>query len=189
MDGLQRSPGFSTTNKEAERHNATKSDDGEDDEQLPELSLPITLAFLVMIAVLIGVTAEGLVHSVDGLASHSPISKEFIGFILLPIVGNAPECFTAVTVSVKDKLTSSLVATVGNSIVSFLPPPRFCHRLRVPHSTCPFPSANLVICHPVHYYPRVDDRPPNHNALRPTRVHRALVLYVNGQLRHTKWKI
>ena len=57
---------------------------------MPKLSLPVTLVFLVVITVLIGVTAEGLVHSVGGLARRGPISKEFIGFILLPIVGNAP---------------------------------------------------------------------------------------------------
>jgi len=124
IDGSQKPPGPSTTDKEVGRHDATKSDDGEDYEQVPKLSLPMTLVFLVVITVLIGVTAEGLVHSVDGLASRGLISKEFIGFILLPIVGNAPECFTAVTVSVKDKLTSGLATTVGSSIVS--PPPPDC---------------------------------------------------------------
>jgi Ca2+:H+ antiporter len=99
-----------------------------------------------VVTVLIGVTAEGLVHSVDGLASRSPISKEFIGFILLPIVGNAPECFAAVTVSVKDKLTSGLVATVGSSIVSSLSlHPDCVVRLRVPHSLTPLQQTSLFV--------------------------------------------
>ena len=146
----------------------------------------MTLVSLVVITVLIGVTAEGLVHSVGGLARRGPISKEFIGFILLPIVGNAPECFTAVTVSVKDKLTAGMATTVGSSIVS--PPPRLyqwvaCTTLSLP------PPANFVIRHPVHCHPRVDDWPSDHDALRPARVCRALLLHVNRQLRRTKWKI
>jgi calcium/proton exchanger cax len=46
------------------------------------------------------------------------ISKEFVGIILLPIAGNAAEHVTAVTVSVKDKLSLSLGVAVGSSIVS-----------------------------------------------------------------------
>ena len=134
MDGSQKSSGIFTPDIEVGRHGATESDDGKKDEQTPELSLPMTLV-LVVATVLISVTAEGLVHSIDGLASRSPISKEFIGLILLPIVGNSPECFTAVTVSVKDKLTSSLAATVGSSIVSPFTPPRLHLWLRITHLT------------------------------------------------------
>lgn len=123
LDGSHKSSGFAITGKGVGSHEAIKPGDDEQGEQKPELSLLVTLVLLVVVTVLIGVTAEGLVHSIDGLASRGSISKEFIGLILLPIVGNAPECFTAVTVSVKDKLTSSLVATVGSSIVSPFPPP------------------------------------------------------------------
>ncbi|KAF8896266.1 hypothetical protein BD779DRAFT_1668091 [Infundibulicybe gibba] len=42
--------------------------------------------------------------------------KEFVGIILLPIVGNAAEHVTAVTVAVKDKLTLSIGVAVGSSI-------------------------------------------------------------------------
>ena len=143
LDEWQKSSGFATTNKEVGSHEAAKIDDGGEDEQTPELSLPMTLILLVVVTVLIGITAEGLVHSIDGLASRGPVSKEFIGLILLPIVGNAPECFTAVTVSVKDKLTSSLVATVGSSIVSPFPLLRLGSVLNIP-------TANFVGCHPIH---------------------------------------
>lgn len=90
----------------------------EKDEEIPELSLPTTVGLLVVVTFLIAVTAEWLVDSIDGLASGGNISKEFIGLILLPIVGNAAEHATAVTVSVKDKLTLSLGVAVGSSIVS-----------------------------------------------------------------------
>lgn len=64
------------------------------------------------------VTAEFLVDSIDGMTNSGGISKEFVGVILLPIVGNAAEHATAVTVSVKDKLNLSLGVAVGSSIVS-----------------------------------------------------------------------
>jgi Ca2+:H+ antiporter len=86
----------------------------------------------------VAVTADFLVGSIDGLTDSGKIGKEFVGIILLPIVGNAAgrvplffsvlrctdlktfslEHATAVTVSVKDKLTLSLGVAVGSSIVS-----------------------------------------------------------------------
>lgn len=92
----------------------TKDDD--EDEEVPELSLLMTITLLVVVTVLVAVTAEWLVDSIDGLANNVGISKEFIGLILLPIVGNAAEHVTAVTVSIKDKLTLSLGVAVGSSI-------------------------------------------------------------------------
>lgn len=56
--------------------------------------------------------------SIDGMTSGGGITKEFVGVILLPIAGNAAEHVTAVTVSVKDKLTLSIGVAVGSSIVS-----------------------------------------------------------------------
>lgn len=103
---------------DVERRDATTTEDVEEDEEIPELSLSVTIILLVLVTVLVAVTAEWLVDSIDGLASGGAISKEFIGLILLPIVGNAAEHATAVTVSVKDKLTLSLGVAVGSSIVS-----------------------------------------------------------------------
>ncbi|KAG1740581.1 calcium/proton exchanger, partial [Suillus lakei] len=82
----------------------------------PLMSLAVCLWLLVVVTVLVAVTAEFLVDSIDGLTSSGSINKEFVGIILLPIVGNAAEHATAVTVSVKDKLTLSLGVAVGSSI-------------------------------------------------------------------------
>jgi hypothetical protein len=38
---------------------------------------------------IVAVTAEWLVDSIDGLTQGGGITKEFVGVILLPIVGNA----------------------------------------------------------------------------------------------------
>ncbi|KAF5327137.1 hypothetical protein D9619_004924 [Psilocybe cf. subviscida] len=101
-DTIAESPEGSHSEKEAEEE--------------PMLSMWMTIGLLVTVTIIVAVTAEFLVDSIDGLVEHSPISKEFVGIILLPIVGNAAEHVTAVTVSVKDKLNLSLGVAVGSSI-------------------------------------------------------------------------
>lgn len=82
----------------------------------PQMSVPVSVCLLVAVTVLVAITAEFLVDSIDGMTSGGGITKEFVGVILLPIVGNAAEHVTAVTVSVKDKLTLSIGVAVGSSI-------------------------------------------------------------------------
>ncbi|KIJ12812.1 hypothetical protein PAXINDRAFT_14377 [Paxillus involutus ATCC 200175] len=82
----------------------------------PQMSVAVSLGLLVAVTVLVAVTAEFLVDSINGMTESAGIPKEFVGVILLPIVGNAAEHVTAVTVSVKDKLTLSLGVAVGSSI-------------------------------------------------------------------------
>ena len=95
--------------------------EGEEEEmETPSLSFPMCVGLLGVVTVLVAVTAEFLVDSIDNFTTDSGISKQWVGLILLPIVGNAAEHATAVTVSVKDKLTLSIGVAVGSSIVSFL---------------------------------------------------------------------
>ena len=73
----------------------------------------MTQIVLIIVTVLVGVTAEFLVSSINGLVESNPaLSAEWVGLILLPIVGNAAEHFTAVSVSVKDKLDLSISVAV-----------------------------------------------------------------------------
>ncbi|KAF8348827.1 Calcium/proton exchanger [Amanita rubescens] len=90
--------------------------DSEDEDEIPEMSFLATLFLLAVVTVLVAVTAEWLVDSINGLTASGKIQQEFVGLILLPIVGNAAEHVTAVTVSVKDKLNLSLGVAVGSSI-------------------------------------------------------------------------
>jgi Ca2+:H+ antiporter len=57
---------------------------------------------------------------VDGISAitkpGSGVSVEFVGLILLPIVGNAAEHATAVTVAVKGKVDLSLSIIPGSSL-------------------------------------------------------------------------
>ncbi|KAJ7487954.1 calcium/proton exchanger [Mycena latifolia] len=90
--------------------------EGENEIESPQLNGWVCLGLLVTVTVLVAVTAEFLVGSIDGLTASGPISKEFVGIILLPIVGNAAEHVSAVTVAMKDKLTLSIGVAVGSSI-------------------------------------------------------------------------
>ncbi|KAG8905549.1 hypothetical protein FRB99_008748 [Tulasnella sp. 403] len=85
----------------------------EEEEETPQISVLAATILLVVVTVLVAFTAEFLVDSINGLVESSPLSQEWVGLILLPIVGNAAEHVTAVTVSVKDKLDLSIVITVN----------------------------------------------------------------------------
>jgi Ca2+:H+ antiporter len=84
----------------------------------PKPKVPTYYAFasLLVFSGLAGVTAECLVASIDGLTENTGVSREFIGMIVLPVVGNAVEHITAVTVSLKDRLNLSLSIAVGSSV-------------------------------------------------------------------------
>lgn len=89
----------------------------EEEEEEPEMSWLVALLAMVLVAVLVGVTAEFLVDSINGLVESNPsLSAEWVGLILLPIVGNAAEHWSAVLGAVKDKLDLSIAIAVGSSI-------------------------------------------------------------------------
>lgn len=59
--------------------------------------------------------SAGLVGSIEGVTKYSAIPESFIGVILLPIVGNAAEHATAVTVAIKNKPDLTMGVAVGSS--------------------------------------------------------------------------
>lgn len=90
--------------------------DPDDEEEVPTLNAVSAVILLVVSTVLVGVTSEWLVDSINGITRTGAISEAWVGLILLPIVGNAAEHLTAVSVSVKDKLDLSMGVAVGSSI-------------------------------------------------------------------------
>jgi len=75
----------------------------------------MALVFLAGITVTVAVCSEYLVDSIDGITHAWGISETFAGMILLPIVGNAAEHLTAVTVSIKNKMDLAIGVAVGSS--------------------------------------------------------------------------
>lgn len=84
--------------------------------ETPQMNVGAAVVLLIIITVLVGVTSEWLVDSITGVTETGAISQQWVGLILLPIVGNAAEHVTAVTVSYKDKLDLSMGVAVGSSI-------------------------------------------------------------------------
>jgi len=74
------------------------------------------------IAVLAGVTAvtavvsEVLVSTIEPVAHEIGLNPFFVGLIILPIVGNAAEHFSAITSAVRNHMEISMAITAGSSI-------------------------------------------------------------------------
>ncbi|KAM7206814.1 Sodium/calcium exchanger domain containing protein [Naviculisporaceae sp. PSN 640] len=91
-----------------------KLDEDDDDGEEPQLHFGVALATLVISTIIIALCAEFMVDSLDSVTDT--ISEEFVGLILLPIVGNAAEHATAVTVAIKDKMDLAIGVAVGSSM-------------------------------------------------------------------------
>jgi Ca2+:H+ antiporter len=86
-----------------------------DEEEEKGMTWPVAVFCLAAITVLVAVCSEYLVDSIDGITTAWGISETFAGMILLPIVGNAAEHLTAVTVSIKGKIDLAIGVAVGSS--------------------------------------------------------------------------
>lgn len=74
---------------------------------------------LVVLAVATAVTAvasETLVGTIDPLTKQIGLNPLFVGLIILPIVGNAAEHFSAITAATRNEMEISLSITAGSSI-------------------------------------------------------------------------
>lgn len=90
-------------------------DKAEDDE--PQLHIWVAVFVLAASTVLVALCAEFMVDSINAITQGSSgVSAEFVGLILLPIVGNAAEHATAVTVACKDKMDLAIGVAVGSSM-------------------------------------------------------------------------
>ena len=96
--------------------NATAYEDADDEEEEPQLHIAVAWATLAGATAIIGLCAEFMVDSISAITESGAISIEFVGLILLPIVGNAAEHATAVTVAVKDKMDLAIGVAVGSSM-------------------------------------------------------------------------
>ncbi|KAF3908200.1 hypothetical protein AA313_de0202513 [Arthrobotrys entomopaga] len=80
------------------------------------ISRTTAIVLLLCSTALVAVCAEFMVSSIDAVISTTGVSEAFIGLILLPIVGNAAEHVTAVTVAAKNKMDLAIGVAVGSSI-------------------------------------------------------------------------
>jgi Ca2+:H+ antiporter len=73
-------------------------------------------AVLIVTTLLVSFCADYLVDSIDAIVQAHNISKNFIGLILIPIVGNAAEHVTACVVAVRNKMDLAMGVAIGSSI-------------------------------------------------------------------------
>lgn len=90
---------------------AAAKNDGHDN-----LSRTSAVILLLLSTGLVAVCAEFMVASINGLVATSSVGEVFIGLIILPIVGNAAEHVTAITVAMKNKMDLAIGVAVGSSI-------------------------------------------------------------------------
>ncbi|KAL8947310.1 MAG: hypothetical protein Q9222_006397 [Ikaeria aurantiellina] len=82
----------------------------------PPLSKTASVLLLLASTGLVALCAEFMVDSINALVVNTPLSEAFVGLIILPIVGNAAEHVTAVTVAAKNKMDLAIGVAVGSSI-------------------------------------------------------------------------
>jgi Ca2+:H+ antiporter len=98
----------------------TEQEEAEAEEEERKLNTWAAAAVLIATTVLVAICADYLVDSIDALVERAHLSRNFIGLILIPIVGNAAEHVTAVVVAVKNKmdLVSQHVASLSAATIS-----------------------------------------------------------------------
>jgi Ca2+:H+ antiporter len=94
----------------------TAYEDQEEEPEEPQLHIAVAWATLAGATAIIGLCAEFMVDGISAVTASGKISVEFVGLILLPIVGNAAEHATAVTVACKDKMDLAIGVAVGSSM-------------------------------------------------------------------------
>ena len=94
-------------------HRSLFESDEEDEE--PEISAGAATVGLGLTTLLVSVFSEFLVSSIEGVTHEFGLTKTFVGIIILPIVGNAVEHVTAVTVAMKGKTDLSISIALGSA--------------------------------------------------------------------------
>jgi Ca2+:H+ antiporter len=94
---------------------ANLAPDTEGDAEHP-VNLPLWIGVLLVCTLLVAVESELLVDSLEVATEALGLTALFTGVILVPIVGNAAEHATAVTVAMKNKMDLSLSVALGSSL-------------------------------------------------------------------------
>lgn len=86
------------------------------DKPEPKTNLWFWIGVLLIVTILVAVESELLVGTLKEATSRLGLTSLFTGVILLPIIGNAAEHATAVTMAMKNHMEVSLSVAVGSSL-------------------------------------------------------------------------
>ncbi|NJN22578.1 MAG: calcium/proton exchanger [Leptolyngbya sp. RL_3_1] len=104
------------TAEDAESTASVEIHDGHSEAEEHQPNLLLWVAVLLGATLVVAVESELLVGSLEAATEQLGLSSLFTGVILLPIIGNAAEHATAVTVAMKDKMDLSVSVSVGSSL-------------------------------------------------------------------------
>lgn len=79
-------------------------------------SIPQAIGVLLGVTVLIAFLSEFLVGALEGFTETIGFSTTFVGFIVIPIIGNAAEHASAVTFAMKNKMDLAVVIAIGSAL-------------------------------------------------------------------------
>jgi len=94
-----------------------ESGEAEEDEDEEEALFTLTggCIWLTLVTVFIAFLSEQLTDTLEGASSAWGLGEAFVGFVILPIAGNAAEHSTAVTMAYKGKMDVALGVALGSS--------------------------------------------------------------------------
>ena len=81
-----------------------------------EVNLRFWIGVLLVVTIGVAIESELLVGSLEVATESLGLTALFTGVILIPIIGNAAEHFTAITVAMKNKMDLSLSVAVGSTL-------------------------------------------------------------------------
>lgn len=93
---------------------AAEEESGE--EEIHDINMSKWIFVLLLVTLGVALESELLVNSLEEATESLGLTALFTGVILLPIVGNAAEHATAVTVAMKNKMDLSMSVAVGSSL-------------------------------------------------------------------------
>jgi Ca2+:H+ antiporter len=91
-------------------------DNGDEEHEPKQPNFWFWLGVLVVVTIAVAFESELLVDSLEEATDKLGLTALFTGVIILPIIGNAAEHATAVTVAMKNKMDLSLSVAVGSSL-------------------------------------------------------------------------
>jgi len=94
---------------------ADDDDDDDDDEDEVIMDMPTSIWWLFASTVVLAYLSELLSDAIEGAAEQMHINKAFVGFVIIPIIGNAAEHSTAVVMALRLKMDLAISVALGSS--------------------------------------------------------------------------
>ncbi len=95
---------------------ATDTEHAAQEDEAAHWSKALSIGVLVVAALGVGLTSEILVNVIEPTVTEVGISEAFVGFILVPIVGNIAEHLVAVQLAWRNDMDFSIAIALGSSV-------------------------------------------------------------------------